>query len=327
MALASAILGVGCGASSEFTCQADVQCVGDGAGVCQPDGYCSFPAADCPSGQRYGEHSGSSSGACVGLDQDTEVAQTGPTSTSTGGPASESSGGLLTGEPTTSGDASGGETITGEPVDPDLVLWLELEPAPEGEVPDSSSFMTPGTCKPPACPEVGPGAVGQGVQLDGDDDVIVVPHSPQLETGEGFTVAAWVLLFEAPIGHRALLTKPLGEVGGNTWELYFYEEVLYLGMQSNGVFFEAVLPGPFAIDEWIHVAGTWNGAELTLWVAGQPVDSTEVLSIEFDDHPVMVGADDDHEVALVGHFAGGIDDARVYRRALTPDELAQLAGG
>ena len=51
------------GGASVFRCDEDTQCAG---GVCQADGFCSFADATCPSGQRYGEHSGSLSNTCVG---------------------------------------------------------------------------------------------------------------------------------------------------------------------------------------------------------------------------------------------------------------------
>jgi hypothetical protein len=44
-----------CG-SSVFVCSSDEQCQGGaGPGVCQPEGYCSFPDERCPSGQRFGD--------------------------------------------------------------------------------------------------------------------------------------------------------------------------------------------------------------------------------------------------------------------------------
>jgi hypothetical protein len=56
----------GCGAET-FECRSDAACQGSaGAGVCEPDGYCSFPDAACESGRRYGSHSTPEiAGACV----------------------------------------------------------------------------------------------------------------------------------------------------------------------------------------------------------------------------------------------------------------------
>lgn len=49
--------------ASVFTCTDSSECtVG---GICQPDGFCSFPNTNCESGQAYGDASGGLSGTCV----------------------------------------------------------------------------------------------------------------------------------------------------------------------------------------------------------------------------------------------------------------------
>ncbi len=48
-----------------FTCEDSTQCNG---GICQPTGLCSFDAASCASGQRYGAASGDASDMCVNSD-------------------------------------------------------------------------------------------------------------------------------------------------------------------------------------------------------------------------------------------------------------------
>lgn len=74
MARSAALLVCGLGAAlgacspfggGAFECSLDTQC---GAGGRCSSGYCSFPDGDCPSGFRYGELSGPSSGQCVGGD-------------------------------------------------------------------------------------------------------------------------------------------------------------------------------------------------------------------------------------------------------------------
>lgn len=44
----------------------------------------------------------------------------------------------------------------------------------------------------------------------------------------------------------------------------------------------------------------------------------------FTSAPVSVGADVDNVNATV-HFTGTLDDIRLYARALTPEEIAELA--
>lgn len=64
MSGALGIAGVGWGCSSAaFACDGNSQCGADG--LCEPQGYCSFPDLDCASGRRFGEGSSNVSGACV----------------------------------------------------------------------------------------------------------------------------------------------------------------------------------------------------------------------------------------------------------------------
>jgi hypothetical protein len=53
-----------------FTCEDNANCDQSPGGVCEPNGFCSFPDLMCPSGRRYGEASGTNSGLCVGDEPD-----------------------------------------------------------------------------------------------------------------------------------------------------------------------------------------------------------------------------------------------------------------
>lgn len=58
-----------CNANAEFKCTSSDECVSSGPqGICQPNGYCSFPTLACVSGQQYGSQSGPLSGTCVPMD-------------------------------------------------------------------------------------------------------------------------------------------------------------------------------------------------------------------------------------------------------------------
>jgi hypothetical protein len=58
---------VGACGGALFACENADECAGAGAGArCEPDGWCSVVDDACPSGRRYGEHSGDGkAGACV----------------------------------------------------------------------------------------------------------------------------------------------------------------------------------------------------------------------------------------------------------------------
>lgn len=93
-----------------FACTDDASCRdGDQQGMCEPDGACSFPDPSCPSGRRYGEHTGGdAAGACVppanaGTDASTAVPPTTDASASTTPETGE----------VTDGSTGGSESLTG----------------------------------------------------------------------------------------------------------------------------------------------------------------------------------------------------------------------
>lgn len=75
------LLLVGCG-ESIYACHGDASCKdGDRTGRCEPNGACSFPDPECPSGYRFGAHASNGlAGECV---PDDPIAGTATGSTST----------------------------------------------------------------------------------------------------------------------------------------------------------------------------------------------------------------------------------------------------
>ncbi|MBA3398048.1 MAG: hypothetical protein H0T89_35815 [Deltaproteobacteria bacterium] len=71
-ALAGVVLGLSsCLSKPRFECASTGDCASSsGPGVCEPDGFCSFTDASCPSGRRYGDLSGPQANQCVGVPPD-----------------------------------------------------------------------------------------------------------------------------------------------------------------------------------------------------------------------------------------------------------------
>ncbi len=342
LGLGIGLVGPACESPSGFACGSDQECAnGEIEGQCEANGFCSFPAGDCLSGQRYGSHSGPQSGQCVDLPGTTggpaplggSTTEVPPPDTDpeldTGSDPDSTSLGLTGGETTgvLPSDTSEGSS-TGETVDPDLVLWLEFEDSADPTIPDSSPLMSDGVCDSSVCPVTGPGAIGQGAVFDGVDDLITVPHGPHFETFDGLTVATWLWIDLPPTTHWALVTKPVGIDIQNSWELYFFTSVaaeafLRFNMHSEGVGHIAVAPTLIPTETWVHVAATWDGALSTLWIDGEPVADVMSPTIDIDDHPIHIGADKD-QGELLGYLLGALDDVRIYRRALTEDEIAAI---
>jgi hypothetical protein len=88
----------------------------------------------------------------------------------------------------------------------------------------------------------------------------------------------------------------------------------------------ATAGGPFAVSgtsrlplsTWTHLAGTYDGSTLRLYVNGNQVAAQTVsAAIRTSTAPLRIGGN-----SIFGQFfRGRIDEVRIYNRALTPSEV------
>jgi hypothetical protein len=81
------------------------------------------------------------------------------------------------------------------------------------------------------------------------------------------------------------------------------------------------------VGAWIHLAGTYDKAEFKLYVNGK-LAASEACSIPFsyqDQNPIIIGGNTNNKgKTWVDCFRGRIDEVRLYNRALTGNEVAEL---
>jgi concanavalin A-like lectin/glucanase superfamily protein len=97
--------------------------------------------------------------------------------------------------------------------------------------------------------------------------------------------------------------------------------VISFGAAVGGRLREVVATAAVPTGSWHHVAGTFNGTELAIYIDGKPAGSAAVsgsLSPSTGTN-LMVGAD---PINPVSKFTGAVDEVRVYSRALSAAEIA-----
>jgi hypothetical protein len=270
-----------------FVCAADSECAGGGSqGVCEPTGFCSFSDEECSSGRRYGEAAGGGlANTCVGA-----LADSGP---SIDAPAPDAPRPPLC-----------------DPDDPDLVGCYPFE----GDAQDGSSYGNHGV-------ETGITYVQgvDGLAMSGTaGSEIRIAESESLDV-HNVTIEMWIHPTSLPSGgsddRRYGLFDNDGQYG------FFLHPGGDLRCTANGAL---TIPGAVAIGAWRHVACTYDGTTVTVYLDGEPAGANETggdLGTGVDNGS-SIGADTPPGDSFVGH----IDSVRVWRIPRTASEVCEAAG-
>ena len=160
------------------------------------------------------------------------------------------------------------------------------------------------------------GRYGGALSFNGSNNLVTVGASPLLNLTSGMTLEAWINPTAAS-GARDVLIKEGANV--DIYNLYARnwrgrpESNVYAG-GANRTAEGTTLP----TNTWSHLAGTYDGATLRLYVNGVQVASAAYSgTIGTSSGPLRIGGN-----SLWGeYFQGTIDEVRVYNRALTVSEI------
>ncbi len=174
------------------------------------------------------------------------------------------------------------------------------------------------------------GRLGAAATFDGVDDHIRVPASASLNsTVNRLTVAAWVYRSSSQSGWRVLMARQRGTSWDDQYFIGFFDNTYRFGINTTGTSGSAA-GGVAPNGQWIHVAGTYDGAAVRLYVNGAQVSSSPASGTLLIDsaRPLLIGAgQNDATSAVQEAFSGRIDDVRLYSRALGASEIQSLAAG
>ncbi len=178
----------------------------------------------------------------------------------------------------------------------------------------NSQFYTPTHSTCTSCPTAGvPALFGNGVQFDGVDDFIDVPFVIN-PAAQSFAASVWINVTH--LDSQRVIVQQLDDNGtGRTW-LY----ILTNGkIQSNlgGVLAttSSITPG-----EWHHVALTYDGADLRLYLDGR-LEASAARTPETTEGDLWLGVNKSGG----SPFMGTMDEFALYDRALSDHEIYALA--
>jgi hypothetical protein len=183
---------------------------------------------------------------------------------------------------------------------------------------DASGNGNTGTLQGPTWTAAG--KYGAALSFDGINDLVVVNPSNSLNLSTAMTLEAWVFPTAAQSGWRTIVQR---EVDAFTFNASNINGALHPagGGTFDGQLDHTASPSALAVNAWSHVALTWDGATLRLYVNGAQVSSkprTGTLQTSANGAgPIRIGGN----VPYGEFFQGLIDELRIYNRALSAAEV------
>ncbi|MBP7053251.1 MAG: PASTA domain-containing protein [Phycisphaerae bacterium] len=167
------------------------------------------------------------------------------------------------------------------------------------------------------------GMLDGALQLDGDGDYVEIGDHADFDLTEQMTVSAWIQVDTFDRQWHAIVTK-----GDSAWRLHRYRAYDTIGFHytrpgttyaaANGV--RSINDG-----EWHHVAGTFDGSTICLYIDGT-LDAFSPTSgpMATNSYPVLIGENAEQRSR---YWHGLIDDVRLYDVALDAQGIQECMLG
>jgi len=171
--------------------------------------------------------------------------------------------------------------------------------------------------------------MGMALSFDGSDDYVEVYDSPSLEPPTTITVEAWVKNFGTPGTFKYIISKVYAAKLGSYSSYAFYTGAsgglrFYVGFTS--IWVGSPDAGVSLWDsKWHHIAGTYDGSEVKLFVDGSQVVGTGTSAtptIAYDAGNLYIGYYGPYNYPT--YFPGFIDEVRIWKVALSSEQLGEV---
>ena len=188
-----------------------------------------------------------------------------------------------------------------------LIEWKNVSPAfwLDGDCDEITDYCSP---------QVAIGAPSNALEFDGLDDSVSVPYHAALNP-DTFTFEAWAYVTGGNGTYRTVMSNRGNTVEGAT--LYAGSNNKWQWWLGSGSAWFKVTGSNVVLNRWTHLAGTYDGTTLKLYVDGE-LQGTQVLTqAKNTSKPMTIGSQTNGN----WHFPGKIDEVRVWNAARSQTEI------
>jgi hypothetical protein len=202
-----------------------------------------------------------------------------------------------------------------------LVAWYAFG----GDAADSSGNGNTGTVSGATLTTDRHGAANGAYSFDGVDDYISVADSNSLDLAGALTVAAWVKPADVTTNIHYEILRKNGSASGYLLAFQEYGAYLTLGINSNATYESDTPITASALTDggWHFVAGTYDGADLKVYVDGVLVGTkAQTGAVGTNANSLFIGS----STGAYEFFEGALDEIMIYNKALTQTAITALSG-
>jgi Concanavalin A-like lectin/glucanases superfamily len=167
------------------------------------------------------------------------------------------------------------------------------------------------------------GKYGSALQFNGEEgECVTIPDAEDLRTTEELTLEAWVKP-TSPVNDDPILYKSSWGYTGSALGIGIWSEGKPEGLigEGEGEFENVVGPKAIEGNVWTHLAFTYDGAHMRLYVNGELVATqAQGEGPPWGEGDLVIGCNPNYSPEV---FDGKIDEVRIYDRALGETELRQ----
>jgi len=208
--------------------------------------------------------------------------------------------------------------------DPSLVAWWNFDSIENGIVKDLSGNNLDAVSHDAILSEG-----KNGKALYGGKGYLEIKYSSVMDDFKnGITIAAWVNRDTSSLWN-CIITRETKDNWSEYFDLGVFQNKPLFSVDSDGSnFVKTEYNQDLPAGKWNHLAGTFDNKTYKLFVNGKEVASgVKEMKFNFSDkNPWIIGSNtNDQGKSMHDFFYGKIDDLKIYNRALTTEEILELA--
>ena len=167
------------------------------------------------------------------------------------------------------------------------------------------------------------GVARRAFRFDGADGHVTVPDSDALDTDAAFTISTWI---KSKTNRGHLFVKWGGALADYSLEMTNGGRVMLIVCGTNRAEDKLITDAAVTVDRWTHVAATFDKGRMGLYIDGKLAAAKTSATVkstctkEYDGDDVGIGGHDGGTT-----FGGATDEPALWNRALSAEEIAQVA--